>query len=66
MGMSTIAGHAASELHLRPDGPQIVEWKLVSAEATHDSSAWAKTPRKKFPPPGPRATDARAYGFVKP
>lgn len=55
-----------SELHLRQDGPDVVEWKLVSAEAPYDASKWSKIARKKFPPAEPRATAIRSFGFEKP
>jgi hypothetical protein len=61
-----LVGTVGADLHLRQDGPDVVEWKLVSAEATYDPSKWSKTPRKKFPPPEPRATELRSFGFVQP
>jgi hypothetical protein len=63
---TTLVETVASELHLRPDGPHVVEWKLVSAEATHDLSSWSRTSRKAFPPRAPHATDDRPFGFRKP
>ncbi len=57
---------AGGELHLRDDGADTIEWKLVSAEASSDVSGWTKTKTKKFPPTTPKAAGDKGLGFVKP
>ncbi len=55
-----------SELHIRSDGPDVIEWKLVSAEEGTNSGPWTRMPKKAFPPTKPKADDMHPYGFRKP
>lgn len=54
------------EILLRPDGGEIVEWKLHGAPEVRSGGAWTRTPRTKFPPPGNRATPATMSGLIAP
>jgi hypothetical protein len=55
-----------SELYLRANGPDVIEWKLRSAESSFDSGPWSRSSWKTFPPRAPRATVVQTYGFTPP